>query len=306
MDGPVIRMGGYQGPASVHNRAAYVLGEAMARRTGGEVSLTLIEDVTKLGRNSIDLFDMVEGSELDLCYFASSYLVHRVPNLSVFDLPFAIRSRERIYEMLDNALGEEIKADVARRTGFTVLGFWDNGFRHFTNRLRPIRAPEDCRGLSIRTMNSAVHQETFRALGFQPDFIDIKDFPAAIRAEIVDAQENPLTNTVNFAVHETHRFVTMTGHFYGVSLVLANAERIAAWPRERREALEAAMKEATQAQRRFANEEDERCYPILAAAGVELIGSEDFDRPAFEEATAEVSAATARNIDDSVLGYFGR
>jgi len=304
MDGLVIRMGGYQGPASVHNRAAYVLGAELAERTGGETSLTLIEDVTKLGRNSIELFDMVEGSELDLCYFASSYLVHRVPNLAVFDLPFAIESREKIYELLDNGLGDEIKADVARRTGFTVLGFWDNGFRHFTNRLRPILAPEDCRGLSIRTMNSAIHQETFRALGFQPDFIDIKDFPAAIRSEIVDAQENPLTNTVNFAVHETHRFVTMTGHFCGVSLVLANAERLAAWPQARREALAAGMKEATRAQRGFAQEEDERCYPILAAAGVELIRPGEFDRPAFVKATAEVSAATAKNIDDSVMRYF--
>src|SRR5690606_17354873 len=189
----VIRMGGYQGPASVHNRAAHVLGAELAERTGGEVSLALTEDVTQLGRNSLDLFDMVEGSELDMCYFASSYLVHRVPNLAVFDLPFAIRSRERIYELLDDGLGEAIKADVAAKTGFTVLGFWDNGFRHFTNRLHPIVRPEDCAGLSIRTMNSAVHQATFRALGFQPDFIDIKDFPTAIRTEVVDAQENPLT-----------------------------------------------------------------------------------------------------------------
>ena len=84
MEGDVIRMGGYQGPASVHNRAAYVLGQALSDKTNGENTLTLIEDVTRLGRNSLDLFDMVEGHELDLCYFASSYLVHRVPNLAVF------------------------------------------------------------------------------------------------------------------------------------------------------------------------------------------------------------------------------
>jgi tripartite ATP-independent transporter DctP family solute receptor len=304
MEGDVIRMGGYQGPASVHNRAAYVLGKALSDKTNGENSLTLIEDVTKLGRNSLDLFDMVEGNELDLCYFASSYLVHRVPNLAVFDLPFAIESREKIYDLLDNGLGEEIKEDVARRTGFVVLGFWDNGFRHFTNRLHPIVKPEDCRGLSIRTMNSVVHQDTFRALGFQPDFIDIKEFPAAVRAEIVDAQENPLTNTVNFAVHETHRFITMTGHFYGVSLVLGNAERIAALPAETRAAIDAAMKEATKAQRGFANDEDNRCYPILAEAGVNLVKPGEFDRAAFVEATAGVLEATAKSIDDSVMRYF--
>jgi TRAP-type C4-dicarboxylate transport system substrate-binding protein len=98
----------------------------------------------------------------------------------------------------------------------------------------------------------------------------------------------------------------MSGHFYGVTLVLANAERIAAWPKERRAALDAAMQDATRAQRGFANEEDERCYPILAAAGVDLIRSDGFDRPAFVEATADVSAATAKNIDASVLSYFGR
>jgi tripartite ATP-independent transporter DctP family solute receptor len=304
MEAQVVRMGGYQGPASVHNRATYVLGEALAEKTGGETSVTLIEDVTKLGRNSLDLFDMVEGNELDACYFASSYLVHRVPNLAVFDLPFAIRDRETIYSLLDNGLGKEIKADVARRTGFVVLGFWDNGFRHFTNRLHAIRTPDDCKGLSIRTMNSVIHQETFRALGFQPDFIDIKDYPTAVRTGVVDAQENPLTNTVNFAVHETHPYLTMTGHFYGTSLVLGNAERIAAWPKELRAAFDAAMQAATVAQRRLANEEDERCFPILSEAGVEVIRPGDFDRPAFEKATAGVLAATAEKIDDSVMRFF--
>jgi len=304
MEGQVVRMGGYQGSASVLNRAAYVLGDELAKRTDGGVSLTLTEDVTALGRNSLDLFDMVEGNELDLCYFSSSYLAHRVPNLAAFDLPFAIQSRDKIYALLDGELGDIIKQDVAQRTGFTVLGFWDNGFRHFTNRLHPIRTPQDCEGLSIRTMNSVVHQNTFRALGFQPDFIDIKDFPVAIRTEVVDAQENPLTNTVNFAVHETHRYVTMSGHFYGVSLVLGNTERIGSWTGERGEALAASMKIATAAQRRFAAEEDERCYPILAEAGVNLISSDEFDRAAFEKATAEVTEATARNVDDSVMQFF--
>lgn len=304
MEGAVIRMGGYQGPASVHNRAAYVLGDALAKSTGGEVTLTLIEDVTQIGRTSLDLFDMVEGNELDMCYFASSYLVHRVPNLAAFDLPFAIDSREKIYDLLEQGLGEEIKADIESKTGFTVMGIWDNGFRHFTNRLRPIRTPDDCQGLSIRTMNSVVHQEIFRALGFQPDFIDIKDFPTAVRSEIVDAQENPLTNTVNFAVHETHHHLTMTGHFCGVSLVLANADRVAGWPQERRDAFDAAMATTTEIQRGFAQKEDERCFPILEEAGVELIRSDGFDRAAFVAATEQVREEIAGKVDDNIGRFF--
>ena len=304
MDAQVIRIGGYQGPASVHNRATYVLGEGLVDKTGGETSADADRGRDEARPQLARPLRHGRGQRTRRLLFRLELSGPSRPQPRRLRPALRHRDRETIYRLLDNGLGEEIKADVAERTGFTVLGFWDNGFRHFTNRLRPIRTPEDCKGLSIRTMNSVIHQETFRALGFQPDFIDIKDYPTAVRTGVVDAQENPLTNTVNFAVHETHPYLTMTGHFYGTSLVLGNAERIAAWPKDQREAFDAAMQEATVAQRRFANEEDERCFPILAAAGVEVIRPGDFDRPAFEKATAGVSAATAEQIDDSVMRFF--
>jgi TRAP-type transport system periplasmic protein len=296
----IVRMAGYQGARSVHTRAGHVLGRVFLKAAGPGFGFDLREDVTALGRPSIDLFAMVEGNELDLCYFASSYLAGRVPELGVFDLPFTVTSREDIYPRLDGALGRRIAAAVAEKTGFVLLGTWDNGFRHFSNRLRPIRRPEDCEGLSIRTMNSAAHQATFRALGFEPRFIDVKDFPEAVRSGAVDAQENPLTNTVNFKVHETHRFVTMTGHFYGVTLVLGNRARIESWPQRARDALREAVAAATEAQRAFAAAEDEECLDVLAQAGVEVI-TDDYDRPAFVSATAPVVTAQSAALDREII-----
>jgi C4-dicarboxylate-binding protein DctP len=293
-------MGGYQGARSVHTRAGRILEREFLQRAGDGYRFDFREDVTALGRPSMDLFAMVEGDELDLCYFASSYLGHRVPDLAVFDLPFGITRREQIYPRLDGALGRHLAEAIAKNTGFVLLGYWDNGFRHFSNRLRPIRRPEDCQGLSIRTMNSAVHQATFRALGFEPRFIDVKDFPAAVRAGTVDAQENPLTNTVNFKVHETHPYVTMTGHFYGVTLVLGNRARIEAWPRPTRAALNDAVAIATESQRRFAAAEDDECLKVLAQAGVEVI-SGDLDIAPFVEATREVVARESAAIDSNVV-----
>jgi tripartite ATP-independent transporter DctP family solute receptor len=293
-------MGGYQGARSVHTRAARILEREFLQRAGDGYRFDFCEDVTALGRPSIDLFSMVEGDELELCHFASSYLAHRVPELAVFDLPFQITSREEIYPRLDGALGRHLAEAIAKKTGFVLLGYWDNGFRHFSNRLRPIRRPEDCKGLSIRTMNSAVHQATFRALGFEPRFIDVKDFPAAVRAEAVDAQENPLTNTVNFKVHETHPYVTMTGHFYGVTLVLGNRARIDGWPEPTRSALRDAVAVATVSQRRFAVQEDDECLKVLAHAGVEVING-DFDAGPFIEATRDVVARESAAIDPRVL-----
>ena len=297
----IVRMGGYQGPRSVHTRAARILGREFLERAGDGYRFDFRADVTVLGRPSIDLFDMVAAGELDLCYFASSYLAHEVPDLAVFDLPFRIASREEIYRKLDGGLGSRLAEAVTRDTAFVSLGYWDNGFRHLSNRVRPIRRPDDCRGLSIRTMDSAVHQATFRALGFAPRFVDVKDFPEAVRTGAVDAQENPLTNMVNFKVHETHRYLTMTGHFYGVTLVLGNRDRIASWPKRARGALHEAAAVATKAQRRFAAEEDVARLADFVAAGVQVIGTDEFDRAAFVAATAEVVATQSTAIDPEVL-----
>jgi C4-dicarboxylate-binding protein DctP len=294
-------MGGYQGARSVHTRAGKILGQEFVTRAGPDFAFDFCADVTAIGRPSMDLFDMVEGEELEVCYFASSYLAHRVPDLAVLDLPFTIATREEIYPKLDGALGRLIAERIAENTGFLLLGYWDNGFRHFSDRLRPLSRPENCRGLSIRTMNSAVHQATFRALGFEPRFIDVKDFPAAVQSGAVDAQENPLTNIVNFRVHEFHPYVTMTGHFYGVTLVLGNRARIESWPAAARDALREAAAIATKAQRGFAVEEDELCLKVLAEAGVEVLRGEAFDREAFVAATEGVVASEAALIGKDML-----
>jgi TRAP-type C4-dicarboxylate transport system substrate-binding protein len=297
----IVRMGGYQGARSFHTRAGRILARAFLERVGDGYRFDFREDVTVLGRPSIDLLDMVAGGELDLCYFASSYLAQDVPDLAVFDLPFSITGREEIHPKLDGALGSRLAEAIARNTVFVSLGYWDNGLRHLSNRVRPIRRPCDCRALSIRTMNSALHQATFRALGFAPRFIDVKDFPQALRTGAVDAQENPLTNMVNFKVHETHRYLTLTGHLCGVTLVLGKRARIASWPKRARDALHDAVAVATEAQHRFAAEEDVARLADLAAAGVQVIGTNDFDRAAFVEATAEVVATHSAGIDPAVM-----
>ena len=217
-----LRLGGYQPESSVHTRALHHLAGLALERLGGAVEPTIQVNITAQGHRAAELLTMVEDGRLDGCYFASSYLTSRVPSLSVFDLPFVATDRERDYAKLDGEFGMRLAADVAARTGYRVLGYWDNGFRHVSNRLRPIRHPDDCRGIRLRTLDNTLHQEIFAALGFQPVFLDVKDLPDAVVREVVDAQENPLTNLVNFGIHQTHRHVSLTSHFFGVALFLVN------------------------------------------------------------------------------------
>jgi C4-dicarboxylate-binding protein DctP len=289
-----LRLAGYQPARSVLTRAMRVFEAAMRRRLDGRIDFHFIENIADTGRKAVDLFAMTEGDELDICYFSSSYLAARVPSLGLFDVPFHVTDRSTAYALTDGPTGRRLAEDVAAATGFAVLAYWDNGFRHITNVRRPIVGPHDCVGLRIRTLDNVLYQRVLRAMGFEPIVIDVKDLSAAVRERRVDAQENPLTNVLNFDLHKTHRFLTLTGHFFGVALVLCNRARLAQWPQDVRDAVTEAMAEATEAQRRYASEDDEACLAALLAAGVEVVPARQIDHAGFFGAVADIRSEAMR------------
>jgi TRAP-type transport system periplasmic protein len=296
-----IRFGGYQSAASVHTRALAVFARALEHRLGDDVAVQIAANVATLRHKAADLLQLVESGALDMCYFSSSYLAARAPTLRVLDLPFVIEAREPLYAALDGALGERFQQAIAEATGYLALGFWDNGIRHFSNRARPIRRPADCVGLRLRTQHIAFHQEVFRALGFEPLAIDPSELPAAVRDGRVDAQENPLTNLVNFGIYEHHPYVTLSGHLFGVAPVLVNRERHDAWPEAVRAGVRAALAEATAAQRGFAQADDVTCLARLAEAGSQVLELAAPERAAFAAAVAPAVDAARARLDPGIL-----
>ena len=278
-----LHFAGYQPARSVHTQGLHALRENVTRHSGNALAIKVTDSVVSLGRKAADLLSMVESGELDGCYFASSYLAARVPTLGAFDQPFQAGAREAVFESLDTALAEQ----VAAATGYRVLGWWDNGIRHISNAVRPIRSPADCVGLRLRTLDNAQHQAAFRRCGFLPMFIDPADLARAVADRTVDAQENPLTNMVNFGIQAHHKHVSLTGHLLGIALLLVNQARYDALAPPLRMALDEAAHESETTQRALAIAEDAACLRLLAEAGVALLGPEQIDLAAFRAAAAE-------------------
>jgi TRAP-type transport system periplasmic protein len=296
-----IRFGGYQSAASVHSRAITVFARSLEGRLGGEVAIEITLNVADRGRKAADLLTLVERGEIDICYFSSSYLAGRVPELEILDIPFEIASREQAHAAWDGALGERLKAAIAGATGYRALAFWDNGIRHISNRARPIRSPADCRGLRIRTQHNALHEEALRALGFEPVAIDPSELPGAVRDGRVDAQENPLTNLVNFGMHEHHPHVSLSSHLFGVAPVLASRARYEAWPEVVRTSIDAALAEATRAQRSFAREDDVLCLGTLEKAGNRVLELPEEARRTFATAITPVAEGARRRLGPDLI-----
>jgi TRAP-type C4-dicarboxylate transport system substrate-binding protein len=299
-----LKFGGYQKPASIHNQATRRFGERLARRLEGRVSFELVGNVLDLGRKSGDLPTMVANGELSGCYMSTVRFTDAVPEFKALELPFAVRDRATLFEALDGETGSALRQRMLERSPFRVLGYWDNGYRHLTNRVRPIRVPGDCRGLRIRTQMSALHGEVFKALGFVPVPVDIKEFVEGIATEMFQAQDNPLTNIYNFGVHHHHRHVTLTGHFFGGTLFICNAEQYRSWPREVQQAVEEAAHEATLLQRRLAVSEDEDVLRKFDPQENEVVRLSPAERAAFVDAVRPVIARYRGDMDPKLLAAF--
>jgi C4-dicarboxylate-binding protein DctP len=291
-----LRIAGYQDARSVHTRAMRVLEASLKKKLGDGIAIEFEENIAARGRKVADLLDLVESGELDLCYFSSSYLTARVPALGVFDIPFMLTDRDNTRALLQGALGRRIAAEVASRTGYSVLSFWDNGLRNISNRLRPIRMPEDCKGIRIRTLPSEGYHAAFRALGMEPVTIDIRDFVEAIASGTVDAQENPLTNVCQFGLQKYHRHITMTAHFHGIALLLCNAKMFETCAPEFREALARAASQATQAQWDFATADERESRTALEAEGVAIVDPDAAGRAAFRAAVRPLVERQIRDL----------
>ncbi|HET9403731.1 MAG TPA: TRAP transporter substrate-binding protein [Burkholderiales bacterium] len=301
----VLKFGGYQEPASIHNRAAGRFGGLLTKQLGERIRFELIGSVLKLGRGSGDLVPMVESGELSFCYMSTVRFSKVAPELQILELPFVVKNRATVFEALDGEFGQAAARKIDANTPCRFLGFWDNGFRYLSNRVRPIRKPEDCRGIRIRTQMSDLHGEVFRALGFEPIKSDIKEFVEQVGGDRFQAQDNPLTNIYNFGVHTHHRYITLTAHFWGASALVCNAAQYQGWPRDVQAAVDAAAKEATAYQRQLAAVEDAEIMKKLDPAMNEVIELTDTERAVFKRALQPVVEKYRKQLGAGLFDRLG-
>lgn len=287
MSAPIqIRMGGYGPAGTTCSRAMKVLGDRIAKAFGDEVDVKYLWNVMDFGYKGGDLLWMTEHGILTLCYQSTSYLADRVPELDFADLPFLFTTLEEARAAMDGALGAYLSRKIEERIGYRLLGYFENGYRHISNRLRPVHAPSDLKGMRIRLMPGKIHHRSFELLGAAAFSLDLKPGLEAVMSGTVDAQENPLANTVDYGAHKVHRFHSLTGHCYLSRGIYVNRAAYESWPDELREAMHAAARHAIVEQRKLAEDEEQVARRAIEGAGGEIT-----------ELTAEERDAFARTVE---------
>jgi len=265
-----IRVGGYGPPTTSFSRALKLMGNTLSAAFGGRISVNYVWNIMDFGYRAEEILTLVEDGILTLGYQSSSYLTDRVSELGFVDLPFLFERRDEARAAIDGALGRFLAASIEKRVNYRILGYFENGFRHISNRLRTVRTPGDLAGMRIRVLPSEVQARTFELLGVVPLRCDLTEAIAGIKAGSIDAQENPFANTVTYGVHQFHHFHTVTNHFYISRPIFLNRTQFDAWPADLQRAMREAVMRAVAYQRDLAIAEDREARAAIEAVGCEI------------------------------------
>ena len=297
-----IRMGGYGPPTTTCSRGMKIMGDRVAAEFGKDVDVQYIWNVMDFGYKGGDLLWMAEHGILSLTYQSTSYLADRVPELEFADLPFLFEGLEHARAAMDGKLGAYLSRKIEERIpAYRVLGYFENGYRHISNRLRPVRTLADLKGMRVRLMPGKIHHRSFGLMGTVPFSLDLKPGLEAIVSGTVDAQENPLANTVDYGAHKVHRYHTLTGHCYLSRGIYMNRAQFDSWPEALREAMKKAAREAVLAQRELAVEEEKVARKVIEAAGGEVLELAAEERQAFIRAVKPLHDEARKQFGDEVF-----
>ena len=217
-----------------------------------------------------------------------------VREFELFDLPYLIPDAETVDRVTDGDIGKESVRQARAARALKGLAYWDNGFKQFSAN-RPLRKPEDFRGLKMRIQSSKVLEAMMRQLGALPQVMAFSEVYSALQQKVVDGTENPLSNLYTQKMHEVQSHLTISDHGCLVYAVITNGKFWEGLPADIRAQLDRAMAETTGYERDIAKKENEDALAAVKAYGkTEVYVLSEAERKVWKEALLPVQAKFER------------
>jgi tripartite ATP-independent transporter DctP family solute receptor len=192
-----------------------------------------------------------------------------VPEYAAFGMPFLFPNLQAAWKVLDGPVGQEL-AKYTEAKGMVVLGYWDNGIRHISNKTRPINTPADLKGLKLRTPPDATTIDIMQALGADAQQIKFSELYVALQQGVVDGQENPLMNIWSSKLYEVQKYISYTSHKYEMTPFVMSKRSYDKLSEADRKIFHEAAAEATQFNRKASLESDQKLEGELKAKGIQI------------------------------------
>jgi tripartite ATP-independent transporter DctP family solute receptor len=127
----------------------------------------------------------------------------------LYTLPFMFENTDQVIRLMRSEFGDTINRDAVKNGLYIPACGVAGGFRNITSNVRPITKPEDLKGLRMRTPPIDMTLRTFKALGANPQQVAYTETYMALKTGVVDAQENPFSNTVDMKFYEVQKYLSV-------------------------------------------------------------------------------------------------
>lgn len=223
-----------------------------------------------------------------------------VKEFEVFDLPYLFDNYDDLHKVTQGPLGRML-LDKLDAKGVKGLAYWDNGFKSFSAN-KPLKTPEDFKGLKMRIQSSRVLNSQMRALGSLPQVLAFSEVYQALKSGLVDGTENPISNLYTQKMHEVQKHLTLTGHGYLGYAVITNKKFWDGLPTDIRGQLDEAMQQTTHYANQIAKLENDKALENVRKSGKTRIYTPTAaERLAFKKAMIKTHAEMESRIGKELI-----
>ncbi len=281
-EGPLeLRLGHVGQPGSLYDVVATEYARLVNERLEGQAEL-LVFGSSQLGSDETMLQKLKLGT-MDLA-LPSTVMSSAVDAFGLFEMPYLVRDRAHMQRIEETVVWPALVPE-AEAEGYKVLAVWENGFRHITNSVRPIRTPADLADIKLRTPRGIWRVKLFQAYGANPTPMPFTEVFIALQTGVMDGQENPLSQIYSAKIHEVQDYLTVSGHVYTPAFLTAGMNRWNSLPDTVRAVLESTARELQP----FVYEQAERLdSDILQAIRESGTQVNEADRQSFIDASAPI------------------
>jgi C4-dicarboxylate-binding protein DctP len=280
----VIKFSHVVAPDTPKGKGAEKFKELAEQYTGGKVKVEVYPN-SQLYKDKEEVEALQLGAVQMLAPSLAKFGPLGVKEFEVFDLPFILPNKAALRKVTEGALGKKLFAKLETK-GITGLAYWDNGFKIMTAN-KPLKTPEDFRGLKMRIQSSKVLEAQMRALGAIPQVMAFSEVYQALQTGVVDGAENTASNIYTQKHHEVQKFGTLADHGYIGYAVIVNKKFWDGLPADVRTQLEKAMAEATTFANNISQSENDEALAEMKKSG----------KITFIELTADQKAAWRKALD---------
>jgi C4-dicarboxylate-binding protein DctP len=304
--------GAFAADAPIVIKFSHVVATNTPKGKGAEYFKKIAEERTK-GRVKVEVYpnstlykdaEEVDALQLGAVQMLAPSLAKFGPlglrDFEAFDLPYLFDNYDELHKITYGKIGQDLFKKLEPK-GIIGLAYWDNGFMDMSAN-KPLRKPEDFRGLKMRIQSSKVLESQMRALGAVPQMMAFSEVYHALQTGVVDGTENPPSNLLTQKMNEVQKYMTLSDHHYLGYAVIVNKKFWDGLPPDIRTTLEEAMRDATKYVNEIAKKENDDALEQLRKAGTtEIITLTPDEKRAWKKALIKVHKENESRIGKELI-----